>query len=143
MKKLHVKKLTESAHPPERACAGDLGYDLFSAETVTIPSGGIGKIDTGIAVQFPEGYGGIIKDRSSIALKGLTVAAGVIDNGYRGEIVIILNNRSKVDFVVEQGIKIAQMIPVKVVKWEIEVADELSDSVRGEGGFGSTGDRKP
>lgn len=142
MNKLLVKKLDPAAHLPERAKEGDLGYDLFSFAEVIIPAGGLGKVRTGIAVEFPSGWGGVIKDRSSMASLHVTVTAGVIDHGYRGEIIILLSNHGDDDFNIFPGMKIAQMIPVPVTTWEVTEVDDLSETDRGDGGFGSTGAHK-
>jgi len=142
MPELKVLKLDPSAHPPERANPGDLGYDLFALEHSAIAQGETKVIRTGLALAFPEGWGGIIKDRSSVAVKGVTVCAGVIDNGYRGEIKIALYNHSGTDFTVEPDMKIAQLIPTPVTDWRVAVVDKLNDTKRGEGGFGSSGSHK-
>ncbi len=139
---LKVVKLVPTAHPPERANDGDLGYDLFAAEKVVIDAGAAVLVKTGIAMQFPDGWGGVIKDRSSMAVRRITVSAGVIDNGYRGEVAVVLNNNSQHTFVIEPGHKIAQLVPVPVTSWRVVVADTLSDTQRGSGGFGSTGMKK-
>lgn len=139
MDTLKVKRLNPSAHLPEKARAGDLGFDLFAAERVVIPSGEMKAVGTGIAVEFPKGWGGVVKDRSSMALKRLTISAGVIDNGYRGEIKILITNHSRTEHTIEPNQKIAQLIPCPVTDWRVETAEELDDSHRGEGGFGSTG----
>ncbi len=142
MDRLKVKKLTEKAHLPERAKSGDLGYDLFSAEKVTIGPGGMRPVRTGVALEFPLGWGGIIKDRSSMAMKRITTSAGVIDSGYRGEIVVLLGNQSDENFVIEPGDKIAQLVPMEETPWEVMEVDEINETHRGEDGFGSTGKKK-
>jgi dUTP pyrophosphatase len=142
MTELKVLKLDPKAHPPERANPGDLGYDLFALEHSVIAQGETKIIRTGLALAFPEGWGGIIKDRSSMAVKGVTVSAGVIDNGYRGEIKIALFNHSGEKFTVERDMKIAQLIPTPVTDWQITVVEELNDTERGESGFGSSGSHK-
>lgn len=139
MPRLKTKKLTDTAKLPEKARRGDLGYDLFSAEDILINPSDTVAVATGIAVIFPEGYGAVIKDRSSMAVKKIVTSAGVIDNGYRGEIKIVLTNNSDKAFRVEAGLKIAQMVPVKVTDWEVVAVDNLDETERGEGGFGSTG----
>ena len=139
---MNVKRLTDSAKLPKKAHTGDLGYDLFSDEEVLILPGQSELIPTGIAVEFPEGYGGIIKDRSSVASKlGLVTAAGVIDNGYVGEIRILLINTSGQMVVLKKGEKIAQLVLVQTVDFDVtEVYYDLeSADERGTGGFGSTG----
>ncbi len=142
MPDLKVLKLDPAAHPPERANPGDLGYDLFALEHSTIGQGETKIIRTGLALQFPDGWGGIIKDRSSMAVKGVTVSAGVIDNGYRGEIGVALFNHSGADFAVEPEMKIAQLIPAQVTDWRVTVVDRLDETERGKGGFGSSGSHK-
>jgi dUTP pyrophosphatase len=139
METLKVKRLNPSAHLPEKAREGDLGFDLFAVERVVIPAGEMRAVGTGIGVEFPKGWGGLIRDRSSMALKRLTTSAGVIDNGYRGEIKILITNHSRVEHSIEPDQKIAQMIPCPVTDWKVEAVAELDDSHRGEGGFGSTG----
>lgn len=139
MQALKVKKLDARAHLPERANHGDLGYDLFSLDQALIPRGAMRPVRTGIALEFPEGWGGIIKDRSSMAMKRITTSAGVIDHGYRGEIVVLLTNNSELDFHIEPGQKIAQMTPTRVADWDIIEVKELNDTQRGASGFGSTG----
>ncbi|HEB72595.1 MAG TPA: dUTP diphosphatase [Nitrospirae bacterium] len=139
MPKLKVLKLDPSAHPPERANPGDLGYDLFALERSVIGQGETKVIRSGIVLEFPEGWGAIIKDRSSVAVKGVTVCAGVIDSGYRGEIKVALYNHSGGDFTVERDMKIAQLIPTPVTDWRVTVVEKLNDTERGDGGFGSSG----
>lgn len=143
MTELLIKKLSPHAHPPERAKEGDLGYDLFCSERTVIPAGKTIAVPTGIAVQFPHGWGAVIKDRSSMAMRQVMVSAGVIDNGYRGEIKVAMTNHSGVEIIMETGQKIAQMIPVPVTGWLVREVDQLSGSERGEGGFGSTGSHGP
>lgn len=142
MPQLKVLKLDPAAHPPERANPGDLGYDLFALEHLVIAEGETKVIRTGLALEFPEGWGAIIKDRSSVAVKGVTVSAGVIDNGYRGEIKIALFNHSGNNYAVERDMKIAQLIPTPVTDWLVTVVEKLDDTERGEGGFGSSGSHK-
>ncbi|VAX19242.1 Deoxyuridine 5'-triphosphate nucleotidohydrolase [hydrothermal vent metagenome] len=139
MPQLKALKLDPSAHLPQRANPGDLGYDLFALERSIIAQGETKALRTGLALEFPEGWGAIIKDRSSVAVKGVTVSAGVIDNGYRGEIKIALYNHSGDDFTVEREMKIAQLIPTPVTDWQVTVVEKLDDTERGEGGFGSSG----
>ena len=142
---MRVKKLHPKARIPTRACPGDLGFDLYALENVEIPAvsetGGLPVvlIRTGIAVEFPPGWGGFIKDRSSVAVKKkLHVIAGVIDNGYRGEIKIAIVNLSSKVQKVEAGERIAQLVPVILYPYDIQETDALSETQRGEGGFGSS-----
>ncbi len=136
---LKAKKLKENARIPTAAHPGDLGCDLFSAIDCVVPAGGQRKVGTGIALEFPEGWGGVIKDRSSMASGRIYTSGGVIDGGYRGEIIIILRNDSVRDFPVKAGDKIAQIVPVEAPEWHIKEVEKLGDSSREAGGFGSTG----
>ena len=137
---MRVKRLSENAILPQKAHAGDLGYDLFKSEGSAIFPNETKVIKTGIAIQFPEGYGGFIKDRSSVATKkGLFTVAGVIDNGYIGEICIALHNGTESLIHIRPGEKIAQLVLVPTVNFGITEVDEvLSADKRGTGGFGST-----
>lgn len=140
--KLRYKKFSLSAKPPVKAHKGDLGYDLFCNEVISIFPNETKKVKTGIGLQFPEGWGGIVKDRSSVATnRELFVCAGVIDNGYVGEIQVPFHNGGEHIQSFMPGDKIAQLIPTQVVTFdEIEEAAELeSTDQRGAGGFGSTG----
>jgi dUTP pyrophosphatase len=138
---LKVKKLHINAALPQKAHAGDLGYDLFSCEDVFILPHETKLIPTGIAIQFPAGYGGFIKDRSSVATKqDLFTVAGVIDNGYVGEIRVALHNASDDLQRIPSGTKIAQLVLIPTVNFQVEeVSDVLSSDQRGQNGFGSTG----
>lgn len=143
--KIKFKKLTSDATCPTYGTEFSAGADLYSAnEDVTIASGETSLIHTGIAVEIPSGYVGLIFARSGLATKkGLAPAnkVGVIDADYRGEIMVALYNQSKEERVVQKGERIAQMAIVPFLKAEYEEANELSDTVRGEGGFGSTGSK--
>ena len=137
---LKVKRLTETARLPEKAHQGDLGYDIFADEDKWIEPGGFTLISTGISVHNSSyKYGFIIKDRSSIAMKGLFTHAGVIDAGYTGEIKVLFHNNSSTAIKIEQGDKIAQLVPQPVVNFEVEEVEELFETKRGKNGFGSTG----
>lgn len=141
--KVLVKKLDEALALPAYARMGDAGLDLFAAEDVKLEAGQRAAIPTGIAIAIPEGYAGFVQPRSGRALsEGLGVAnsPGLIDSGYRGEIKVIavnLNLGGLID--IRRGEKIAQLVFQKVEHAELELVDELPDSERGEGGFGSTG----
>lgn len=138
---MKVKKLSDSAKLPQKAHTGDLGYDLFTNEGVAVFPNETKIVKTGIAIEFPEGYGGFIKDRSSVATKrGLHTVAGVIDNGYTGEICVALHNGTDSLVHVAPGEKIAQLVLIPTVNFEVIEVDEIvSADQRGEGGFGSTG----
>lgn len=137
---LKIKRLVQSATLPQKAHAGDLGYDLFASSWVDIFPDETKLVKTGIAIQFPEGYGGFIKDRSSVATKKeLFTVAGVIDNGYVGEIQVAMHNASDEVIEITAGDKIAQLVLIPTVNFQVEEVDEVvSTDQRGEGGFGST-----
>lgn len=140
---LKIKRLHENAKLPTRANTGDLGFDLFAIETVVVQAGQTVKAKTGIACEFPEGWGAFIKARSSQGGRGLDIFGGVVDNGYRGEIGILLHNSadsSSEDHVIYKcGDKIAQLVLVQTFPGIIKEVTSLSDSERGEKGFGSSG----
>lgn len=138
---MKVKRLSDKALPPQKAHAGDLGYDLYASEATAIFPSETKIVKTDIAIQFPVGYGGLIKDRSSVATKkGLFTVAGVIDNGYIGEICVALYNGTESLIRVNVGEKIAQLVLIPTVNFEIEQVEEIfSSDERGNQGFGSTG----
>jgi len=138
---LRVKRLCSTAVLPTVAHRGqDLGYDLYASEAITVPARGMAKVKTGIAIEFTSGHGALLRDRSSMASRGLAVTAGVIDAGYRGEIQVIMHNLADQDATIAAGDKIVQMIPVRPeTNFPVEEVDDLSETKRGAGGFGSTG----
>jgi len=139
---VRVKKLTADARLPAYAHPGDAGMDLFSAERVELPPGEARLVRTGIAIQLPPGTEGQVRPRSGLAHKHtVTVlnSPGTIDEGYRGEVGVILINHGAKPFPVEPGMKIAQLLVKPVLRVAVEEAGELSDTKRGDGGFGSTG----
>ena len=137
-----IKKLSENARIPEYASAGSAGADLYNASgDVTIDAGESVAIVTGIAMQIPEGYVGLVYARSGLACKsGLAPAnkVGVIDSDYRGEIKVVLFNQSNEPRTVASGERIAQLVVAPFVRCEFEEG-EIDSTQRGEGGFGSTG----
>lgn len=138
--KLKIKKLQTDAILPSYAKKGDAGMDIFASENLTLNPGERGIVKTGISVEFPEGYVFLVWDKSGISSKtGVTTLAGVIDAGYRGEIGIAVINLGQESYTFEKGKKVAQGLIQPVVEAEIEEVDILSDSARGEDGFGSTG----
>jgi dUTP pyrophosphatase len=138
--KIKIKRLVENAKLPTKAYDGDLGFDLYSIENVLVkPNEKPVSIKTGIAVQLPKGYGAIIKDRSSLASDGLHIVAGVIDNGYRGEIIIKIANLTDRPILIEEGSKIAQLILIPIVNCYLIETDKLSITERNDKGFGSSG----
>lgn len=118
---------------------GDAGYDLRSMEEVTIWPGIQQIIKTGIRVEIPAGYVGLVKDRSSMASKQIYTHGGVIDSVYRGEVKVLLANHGNMPHQIRKGDKIAQLLIVPVLTLETERVLVLSDTIRGESGFGSTG----
>ena len=140
--KLKVKKLVDDAVLPKYAHPGDAGLDLFAVEANTLEPGVTGLVKTGISLELPEGTEAQARPRSGLALKhSVTVlnSPGTIDEGYRGEVGVIMINHGSEPFHIEKGMKIAQMLIKPVYTVEVEEAVELSDTSRGEGGFGSTG----
>ena len=145
MIKVNFKKLDKNAHAPtygsEYAAGADL-YALTGGETLNFAPGETKMIRTGLAVEIPEGYAGLVYARSGIATKrGLAPAnkVGVIDSDYRGEVMVSLHNHSGVCQEISDGERIAQLVITPFLAAEFCETDELSDTVRGEGGFGSTG----
>lgn len=139
---LQVKKLNHEAKLPSKGHPGDAGIDFFAIETVIFPPHGQRNVPTGISIEIPEGFVGLIWDKSSISFnKGLKVMGGVIDSGYRGEIIMSLYNTTDKEQIIEKGNKIAQMIIQKFEDCQIVEVENLSDTVRGEGREGSTGQK--
>ena len=145
MLKVNFKKLDKNAHAPiygsEFAAGADL-YALTGGETVRFKPGETKMIHTGIAVEIPEGYAGLVYARSGIATKrGLAPAnkVGVIDSDYRGEVMVSLHNHSNEEQEIADGERIAQLVIAPFLAAEFTECDELTDTQRGEGGFGSTG----
>jgi dUTP pyrophosphatase len=137
---LIIERISPLAVLPFKAHDGDLGYDLYASETRTILPGMTCIVPTGLKIQFPNGWGAKIFDRSSVATKdNLLVVAGVIDNGYRGELKVALHNFNKEAFEIHAGKKIAQMLLIPVVNMSIYEGIVVDDTLRGAGGFGSTG----
>jgi dUTP pyrophosphatase len=142
---LSVKLLSEGARPPEVAHPSeDLGYDVFALQEVELWARQSVRVRTGIAVEarHPEtgaALGLLVRDRSSMAARGVATTGGVIDAGYRGEIQILLTNLTDEAIHLNAGEKIAQMIPVPVLTGVVSVVEELAVSARAEKGFGSSG----
>ncbi|MBR5514650.1 MAG: dUTP diphosphatase [Clostridia bacterium] len=142
--KVKLKKLNERAVIPAYGSPYSAGADLYNSqeEPVTLKSGESFLFHTGIAMEIPQGYVGLVYARSGLASKkGLAPAnkVGVIDADYRGEIMVCLHNHSKSDQTVEPGERIAQIVIAPFLTADYEEVNELSDTLRGEGGFGSTG----
>lgn len=140
--KLKIQKLTNLAIFPRYEHPNDSGLDLFSIEESEISAGESRLIHTGISIELPQGTEAQIRPRSGLALKHqITIlnTPGTVDEGYRGEIGVILINHGKSSFKVTQGMKIAQMVITPIIHIEVEEVDKLSNTSRGNGGFGSTG----
>lgn len=118
---------------------GDLAADLHAVSDWKILSGETVAVPTGFALGLPEGFGALVEDRSGMALKGITTLAGVIDPGYRGEVKVVLTNLSPLLYRVKAGDRIAQLRIVQRIEAAFELVETLEETVRGEGGFGSTG----
>lgn len=119
---------------------GDVGLDLHAAENIVLKPGERFAVSTGLKMEIPEGYAGLIWDRSGLAANhGISTLAGVIDSGYRGEIKVALINLGDENFEIKEGMRIAQMLFQKAEKADIEVVAGLEESKRGDQGFGSTG----
>ncbi|CAN0872625.1 Deoxyuridine 5'-triphosphate nucleotidohydrolase [Linum grandiflorum] len=135
-----VKKLSEKAVLPTRGSPLSAGYDLSSAAEMKVPARGKALVPTDLSIAVPEGTYARIAPRSGLAWKhSIDVGAGVIDADYRGPVGVILFNYSEVDFEVKQGDRIAQLIIERIITPEVLEVEDLDATVRGEGGFGSTG----
>jgi dUTP pyrophosphatase len=133
----------EAVPAPGYAHPGDAGADLLAGESLTLAAGARALVPTGVSIALPDGYAAFVVPRSGLAAKhGITVlnAPGTVDAGYRGEIkVTLLNTDSADDYAIEKGDRIAQLVIVPVVRARFVEVDTLPESLRGEGGFGSTG----
>lgn len=142
---LRVKLLLPHAKAPTIAHPGeDLAYDVYSAETVTIAPRGHHIVSTGISIELDidgRSAGALIRDKSSMAARRVICTAGVIDAGYRGEIRIVMENLGDASAEIHAGDKIANLIPYPVMTSAVEVVEDLSESSRNAGGFGSSGRR--
>lgn len=145
--KMSIKLLHPLAMPPTYAHDSDSGMDLYSVVDLIIPAKdsklkNFEMVSTGIAIELPEWHEAQIRSRSGLAAKyGISVlnSPGTIDESYRGEIKVILINNSNIDFEVTKGMKIAQMVIAPVTRAYVNIVEDLSETVRGTKGFGSTG----
>ena len=138
--KIQIKKLNADGIVPHFAQVGDVGMDLFSSEEIVLVPGQRTTCKTGIAIKIPDGYAALIWDKSGPSHKfGIKTLGGVMDSNYTGEYLIGLVNLSQENFEIKKGQKIAQVIFQKIEIPEIEEVDELPETNRGGGGFGSTG----
>ncbi|EJF06354.1 deoxyuridine 5'-triphosphate nucleotidohydrolase Dut [Thiovulum sp. ES] len=139
---MKVKKLNELAKVPEYKTAGSSGFDFSSVENLVLKKGETALVKTGLSFEIPENLEIQVRPRSGLALKhGITVlnSPGTIDSDYRGEIQVILINHGKEDFQISVGDRIAQGVVARVEKVNLQITDEVSQTERGSGGFGSTG----
>lgn len=137
-----LQRLDEGLPIPSYSHPGDGGVDLYARQSVALEPGERATVPTGIALAIPPGHAGFVTPRSGLAAKhGISVVngPGLIDAGYRGEIKVVLVNLSAVRFSIERADRIAQLVVIPVVDQEYHIVDELPDSGRGSGGFGSTG----
>jgi dUTP pyrophosphatase len=140
---LRITKLRDEAVVPSRAHEGDAGLDLYACEAAHLGPGERWSVGTGVAVEIPEGHGGLVLPRSGIARDhgiALVNSPGLIDAGYRGEVrVLLLNTDPAETFKVESGDRIGQLVVVPIALAEPVEVESLSESARGDGGFGSSG----
>ena len=136
---LKVKKIQRDARLPQYGHKGDAGLDLFSSIDMVLEKGQVEAIPTGIKVAIPDGYVGLIWDKSGVSLKAVHRLAGVIDSGYRGEVKVVVINLGDKSFAIKKGMKIAQILVQPITVVSVVEAEDLDDTTRGEGGFGSTG----
>lgn len=139
---LQITKVHEDAVLPHYAHPGDAGMDLYSIEELDIDQGETALVRTGLKIAVPENYEAQIRPKSGLALKhaiSLANTPGTIDSGYRGELCVILINHGRQVFHVSKQSKIAQMVICPVVRAEVQEVEQLDDTSRGAGGFGSTG----
>jgi len=139
---LPIRRLRDDAVLPSQAYAGDAGLDLAACERVELRPGERATVGTGLAIAIPDGYAGFVQPRSGLASRhGITIVntPGLVDSGYRGELrVVLLNTDARETFVVEPGMRIAQLVVLAVPGVEAVEVDELPESERGVRGFGST-----
>jgi dUTP pyrophosphatase len=139
---VQIKKLVDNAIIPAYQTPHSAGFDLHSIEDYTIQSGERALIKTGLSLALPEGFELQIRPRSGIAYKhGITVlnTPGTVDSDYRGEVMVLLINHSNDEFVIQEGERIAQGVINEIIQASFDVVDQLSETSRGAGGFGSTG----
>ncbi|MFH1637802.1 MAG: dUTP diphosphatase [Candidatus Woesearchaeota archaeon] len=142
MVKVKIHKMSDKAVLPQYQTDESAGVDLHAAESCIVKKGERRLISTGLRFALPKGYEGHVRPRSGLAVKhGISVlnTPGTLDSDYRGELMVLLINHGEKDFKVEQGDRIAQLILTKYEKMELEEDDNLEDTKRGKGGFGSTG----
>lgn len=137
--KLKVRRIQKKAKLPRYSHKEDAGLDLFSAVDCALKAGEIRAVPTGIQMAIPQGFVGLIWDKSGLSLEGVHRLAGVVDSGYRGEVKVVMANLQNKPFVIEKGMKIAQILIQPVEEVEVIETEELEETTRGEKGFGSSG----
>ncbi|MBO7190985.1 MAG: dUTP diphosphatase [Elusimicrobiaceae bacterium] len=138
---IKVKKLSPQAKLPFRAHPTDSGADLFALTRTVLPPHAVTHVHTGVCVELPEQTSGVIWGKSSVESKGIKAMAGLVDAPYRGELIVCMYNLNDTEFVFEAGQKVAQLVVLPTLYPSFEEASTLSETTRGEGGFGSTGSR--
>ena len=136
---LKIKRIHPAAKLPSYGHPGDAGLDLYSAVDHVLAPASVYAVPTGIKMAIPPGHVGLVWDKSGISLKGVHRLAGVVDAGYRGEVQVVMVNLGGEPFMIKPGMKIAQMLIQPVMSVFVVETEELDDTSRGEGGFGSTG----
>ena len=139
MIRLRLKKTHPGIPTPRYATEGAAGLDLCADITCILQPGQILRVPTGIHAEIPDGYEGQVRPRSGLASQGVVAILGTIDSDYRGEIHVLLENRSREPYIVHPGDRIAQLVIAPVARVGVDVVEDLSETARGEGGFGSTG----
>lgn len=135
-------KLDEGARMPTRAHSTDAGLDIYARESRIVPAHGSVKFDTGVHIELPKGTAGFLKSKSGLNVNHGITSEGVIDEGFRGSIAVKLYNHSDIDYLVEKGDKISQLVIIPILTPELELVqsiDEFNKSDRGNNGFGSSG----
>ena len=134
-------KLDAGAYCPWRAHLTDAGLDMYAKDSMVVPARGSATFDTGVHIEIPHGYAGFLKSKSGLNVKHGLISEGVVDEGYTGSVVVKLYNLSDEDYQIMAGDKISQLVLVKIGLQTVKIVDELAESERGDGGFGSTGRR--
>lgn len=134
-----IKKIHQDAKTPTIGYKGDACWDIYSIEDKIVPARGMAEINVGLATEIPEGWENQLRTRSSFAKKGLQCHFGTVDSGYRGYLGVFMYNHTDTDYQIIKGDKIAQVATRRVPEVTLTIVDELSESERGEKGFGSSG----
>jgi dUTP pyrophosphatase len=136
---LKVRRIQKQAKLPRYSHKGDAGLDVFSALDCVLKAGDVRAVPTGIQMAIPKGFVGLIWDKSGLTLEGVHRLAGVVDSGYRGEVKVVMANLQNKPFVIEKGMKIAQVLIQPVEEVEVLETEKLEETPRGQKGFGSSG----